>query len=272
MSYKLDKENIVTIDIEGDALSASRNKQVFPTGNHFDPETRIWCITVTERRPDSKKLHTHTYVKKLPDEQHVRKLPSPWYEFGKWHDTTVAYHDKQTKVETMFSKYVQEYDTYHSQYDYSNRTTSEYIAESVEGIIRNLDHAIIICKGYHNKEEDKFYNYDRMCLENAMSKHISKDSPFANVKLSNIFYVIDNNPLGSSKQISPCEWEDNQSYLNAGIKHNIEDSIKLNNWCYDNWDNKVLPQLSKQLKKLQTSNRINQIEQDFASTDTLSVS
>ena len=262
MSYYLNKDYIVTIDIEGDALSASRNKQVFPNGCHFDPDTRIWCITITERGAYADKLHTHTYVHKLPDK--VRTLPRPWWEDGIKHWTTIARHERQTRVETMFNKHAPEFDTYHSQINYSRYTMGEYLAESIEGIIRNVDKCVIICKGYHNKEEGKVFNYDRMCLENAISKYISKDSPFANIKLRNLLYVIDDNPLNSSKQINIGDYKDNQSYINAGIKHNIEDSIRLNNWCYDNWDNIVLPQLNYQLKKLQMVERKQSLNQDFA--------
>ena len=39
-------KNIYTIDCEADGLNKFYNRQVFPEGNHFDRESRIWSFTI----------------------------------------------------------------------------------------------------------------------------------------------------------------------------------------------------------------------------------
>ena len=63
-------KRIVAMDLEGDGLSAQINQKIFPNGNHFDPNTRIWCASIaTKVIGDSKLIHseilTHTMCAKL---------------------------------------------------------------------------------------------------------------------------------------------------------------------------------------------------------------
>lgn len=263
---------IITIDIEGDGLDRSINKRLFPNGNHFDPDTRIWCVSFAVRalsdNPFNKEIeellqyHTsvYTYVCKLPE--HTRKLPLPYWRNGEYCWYTSAHHLKGTKVPHCKNAR----DILHPGVEYSIVEVPDYY-EFLTKVVNVIDNILsrpspidkiptqpIISKGYGN------YNYDYQVLSNACSKYAIKFNGSSMIHLSGVPY------LNSTKQVSTGHNIPNQRYLLNGIEHNIDDTLLLNEYIYNNLaSNLSLKQINKSIMQ-------KQIEQDFASTDTLSQS
>lgn len=209
-------KSIVTIDIEGDAISPEINQKLFPNGCHMDPNTRIWCCTFTI--PDAKGgTYTRTLVCKLPDKP--REIIQEDGKFHGWY--TKSIHKKDTVVP---SKIDTRYGT-----DHIIRIFDDYI-EFLNEISAILDACLltcfVVCKGYN-----KVYNYDKLMLEHIFKEHnISIPDNWDNcvnaIQLCpNLTYCW----KATTEQVHLGSNIPNQEYIIMGIKHNIEDSVQLYN-------------------------------------------
>lgn len=220
-------KRIVALDLEGDGLDAKVNQKIFPNGNHFDPNTRIWCATIASKvTGDCKLFHnetiTHTMCAKLNGTRPVID------DNGRMAGMTVAEHYLNTVVPQTLNVLG----------DDRNIVDESNEARLIKGIKHllaiidipditngNKSDTIVCVKGYGE------YNYDVMLL-NAACKRLGLSTPvnkFSN--LINVAPIIGNwNPTHS--QIKVNQYVDNQKYLETGIRHCIEDTIQLCDYLY----------------------------------------
>lgn len=249
---------IITIDIEGDGLDRSINQKLFPKGAHIDPNTRIWSVSFAIRNlyDNPSETSIYTYVCKLPDT--VRNV---YDYYGRIIGRTTAIHEKETKVPKRHKIRLQGHSGAISWIteipDYKEFLTK--VANIIDNLISRpspIDEfkvQPILSKGYGD------YNYDYLVLKNACNKHGIKFSGSCIVSLSDI------PKLNSAKQVSAGHYKLNQEYLLNGIEHNIDDTVLLNDYIYNNLKSNL------SLKQINKAIILKQIDKDFASTDTLSV-
>lgn len=182
---------LVTIDIEGDALVAEINQRLFPEGGHYDPDTRLWCITFTDDKG------TDTYVCKLPTQPRQGRK---------------AHHKAATKVPKEINGHKVTEVT-----DYWSFLNTIYLLLK----LYKLSGYKICFKGYGK------YNYDKDMLE-IVFKKFNIDTDVLDC-LINVYKATVGRWKESPKQVKKGEYIPNQQYMNNGIKHNIEDSIQLYN-------------------------------------------
>jgi hypothetical protein len=220
---------IVTLDLEGDGLSKKVNQNVFPNGCHFDPGTRIWCATLTTRSKEGG-IVTETYTTKLNGTRPVYIKDSEGnYRMAAM--TTAEHYESTvipTEVDTIFGNhYITPCDT----------TTCFMQRLILELCNYSLNGYEIWIKGYRDKEGN-YYKYDRIALLNATYKAFTKTSK----KVINLAFVkngikfrdaaaefpkLQVNWPGTTEQVQIGDFKDNQTYMNTGIIHNIEDSYQL---------------------------------------------
>lgn len=186
----------LTIDIEGDGLNREYNKQVFPDGNHFDPDTRIWACTICSEK-DSR-----TIVCKLPPVP--RRLPMPYYKGGYANWQTNSYHDEATVIP-------EEYEGYDS-------VKYKEFLERIHGLLKQAnDKGIpVYFKGYGT------YEYDKDVLRVNFQKWNLSTDVLDCMKIANPAEWVE-----THKQTSAGCWVSNQAYMKDGIMHNIEDARQL---------------------------------------------
>ena len=249
---------ILTLDIEGDGLDASRNQELFPEGNHQDPNTQIWCATIAYK-DDNNKLITDTYIAKLPNHPRLVK-PILWNE-----DHTImlrdeiwtsAFHDVETKVPKKINidnkwlngcKYEQRIHELDSEWDLiswlvCNLLTYDYMGYN------------ICCKGYGE------YNYDYLAIYNSFNRLKANreededsilDIEYLGKRMINAakeFPAINKLWQETSKQVKCEQRAPNQEYIRWGVKHNMEDSIQLLNLLQ---------------KPIAEKNKLDSINEDF---------
>ena len=181
-----------TIDIEGDGLAAQINQKLFPEGNHFDPGTIIWCVTVCDQD-----YNTMTLVHKLPNKSRPVKD-------GYW---TKAVHYVSSKVpESVDGHKVIEF------------TDMKDFLREVCSVIYGSK---VYCKAYVSG--DMVYNYDRTVLD----ANIDRYNCLGHTVTRNIEAVRVDNWKRTYNQVKPGQWIDNEQYMINGIRHNIEDAIQL---------------------------------------------
>ena len=182
---------IVTIDIEGDGLSRDLNKKLFPEGGHYDPDTRLWCITFTDDKG------TDTYVCKLPTQPRQGRK---------------AYHEAATKVPKEINGHkVTEVTDYWSFLNTIYLLLKLYKASGYK----------ICFKGYGK------YDYDKDMLE-IVFKKFDIDTDVLDC-LINVYKATVGRWKETPKQIYTGKRIPNQEYLINGLTHNIEDSMQLYN-------------------------------------------
>lgn len=210
-------KSIVTIDIEGDALSPDINQKLFPSGCHMDPNTRVWCCTFTIPEFRSGETYTRTLVCKLPDKP--REIIQ---EDGKFHGwKTSSIHKKETIVP---SKLDTNYGTDHVIVSYDNY--EEYLTEIRDILDACLLTCFVVCKGYN-----KVYNYDKLMLEHLFKEH-NIELPDHWDNCVNAIQICPNLTYcwkATTEQAHTGDNIPNQEYIINGIKHNIEDSVQLYN-------------------------------------------
>lgn len=228
------RNKIMTLDLEGDGLDAEINQKLFPTGNHQDPNTQIWCATLAFR-DDNNKLNTETYVAKLPN--HTREVKDGIM--------TKAYHEDTTYVPQRI--WLNDHFIYSI---YKQNNELELIRSLTSSLFNyyNMGYKIY-CKGYGK------YNYDYLAIYNSLNRigdeSLAKsfEKLFGNVigmnNAAEEFPEINKLWKETSKQVKSGEWVDNQRYMSFGIKHNIEDAIQLLN---------ILPKFVDQKNKLDSLN------------------
>lgn len=180
-----------TIDIEGDGIKVSINQKLFPNGNHFDPDTIMWCITFCDQD-----YNTLTLVKKLPPETRVINGVT-----GK--GRTSSYHE----TSTIIPKFIDNHEIIEfTEWD-------EYLKEITWQIM--ISDGDIYSKGYGKYNYDAMVlnaNYKRNNIYDGVSKLIKPVNP---TKWDKTFEQVKNYRIP------------NQEFTERGIKHNIEDAIQL---------------------------------------------
>lgn len=199
---------IITIDLEGDGLDKSINQSIFPNGCHLDPNTRIWCCTITWDKGVSK-----TLVCKLPSIE--RAVVN---DEGKVVGLTKAVHYDDTVIpETIWANGVKH--KIDSCDDY--KVFIGKIWAMINVIASGEDK--LYAKGYGK------YNYDKLLLEIIFKKFEYEipdwwDRVWVNAgedRLVNKLWK------ETPSQIHSGTYIPNQQYMNYGIQHNIVDSEQL---------------------------------------------
>lgn len=197
--------NYITIDCEGDGIYRKHNQQIFKTGNHFDPNTIVWCVTFTSSK------HSMTFFKKLPNYTNRRAIIG---ESGCVIGRVRSYHED----------WVQPYDWSNLTFfnNYSNNSYRDYLI-AIKNLIEdaNKHNYTIYYKSYSTYEYDKDLlrvnfernNVETECLE--CMKGINIEIP------------------ETHQQHKPGDYVPNEQFMNDGIKHNIEDSKALYEALYD---------------------------------------
>ena len=245
-------KRIATLDIEGDGLSAERNKELFPEGNHQDPNTIIWSATFAYR-DDNGKLVNYTLVSKLPN--HTREVKHGIY--------TVAHHKDTTVIpDEVWAKHV--FNKKPRQEDGERRPVHSCVNE-FDLIGRVILYAAMLtdrgykiyCKGYGNHNYDlKAICYSMYRLKGKATAESVLDIFTQKLPLINATPLIpelNNQWIDTERQIKSGCWEENQLYMKIGIKHNIEDAIQLLNIITN----------SKYIKESAVNERIDSIKEDF---------
>lgn len=189
-------DKFITIDLEGDGCSKDINQKLFPEGGHYDPETRIWCVTFACSED------TVTYVCKLPNRP--RELPNGMM--------TKAYHEDATRVPDIVDGHrVKEFKVY-----------SSFIYAVYCRIRKLKEIGFKVCfKGYGE------YNYDKDMLEIIFDR-FKLDTSVLDCML-NVHKCTVGRWKETSRQVTTGNRIPNQEYIIRGIRHNIEDSIQLYN-------------------------------------------
>lgn len=199
---------IITIDLEGDGLDKSINQSIFPNGCHLDPNTRIWCCTVTWDKGVSK-----TLVCKLPSTE--RAVIN---DEGKVVGLTKAVHYDDTVIpETIWANGVK-----HKIVSYNDYKLFINDIWSLINVIASGEDKLY-AKGYGK------YNYDKLLLEIIFKKFGYEipdwwDRVWVNAgedRLVNVLWK------ETPSQIHSGTYIPNQQYMNYGIQHNIVDSEQL---------------------------------------------
>lgn len=214
----IDIKKIVTLDLEGDGLKKEVNQKLFPTGCHFDPGTRIWCATFTTRI--NGQIRTSTLTTKLNGTRAI-------YVNSRMVGMTTAEHYESTVIPT-------EIDTV---FGHHKITTYKDEMDLFTKLIRDLmilgNKYEIWIKGYNG------YLYDYIAIMNSMKRlwpvtDMNKVMNFMNNVISIKFRdaaaefpKLQVNWPGTTEQVQIGDFKDNQTYMNTGIIHNIEDSYQL---------------------------------------------
>lgn len=196
----------ITLDCEADGLSKEYNRQVFPEGNHFDPESRIWSVTFCW--PD---MITRTFVSKIP---YTRQLPRYYrHKNGTMMNRTLAYHNPANVVPKNLVI----------------NDGSSHVVKEITGYIQfliKLRDIIEKCpcqiafKGFGTHDYDVELlkvNFDRYRV--AYNKDMF--DKFININIPKPSWKATHGQTQAGRYI------DNQQYMINGIIHNIEDAIEL---------------------------------------------
>ena len=181
--------NFSTIDIEGDALSKDINQKLFPEGNHFDPGTRIWCVTFC----DGADMSTETFVHRLDGIREVKE--------GVF---TKAYHEKYYEVPaTIIGRPVME-------------------IPNVKDFLYQVYWKLVTMAPVYSKGYGK-YNFDLQALYANFERAGLWTRPLEGTVKS----VNTTRWNRTSSQVYTGGYKGNREYMMDGIRHNIEDSIQL---------------------------------------------
>lgn len=214
----IDIKKIVTLDLEGDGLKKEINQKLFPTGCHIDPNTRIWCATFTARMDGQ--IITSTYTTKLNGTRAV-------YVNGRMSGMTTAEHYDSTVIPT-------EIDTVFGHHQIrAFKDERDLFVSLIRNLMKLGNKYEVWVKGYNG------YKYDYLALMNSMVRlwpdtNMTKVVDFMNDVISIKFRdaaaefpKLQVNWPGTTEQVQIGDFKDNQTYMNTGIIHNIEDSYQL---------------------------------------------
>ena len=195
----------LVIDLEGDSLNRFYNRQVFPNGNHFDPDTRIWCCSI-----QGANNNIVTYCCKLPST--TRTLPRPYKDkYGNEYWTTSSRHLDSTIIPNKLNGYniiaIKDYKEFLNTINKALGYAKEY-------------NATVYFKGYGTK-----HDYDYELLKVNFNKY---NIPTNNLSVLRNAYNDFTIPwITTSEQVQSGQSIPNQEYLEKGIIHNIEDVQEL---------------------------------------------
>lgn len=235
---------LATIDFEGDALHKSINQQIFPKGCHFDPGTRVWCVTISWSY-EGRQMCTNQYVTKLRGTRRIKNDEGNYLYDAVTGEPleTVAKHNDDTKVPLDLYNgrehiTVLECSTEHKLYDCVRNEIVSLLAQGYT----------ICSKGYGK------YNYDNMLFLTLMNRYKEdRDETIdiynhakcynlitnvANTKLDNV-HTVSQLWKPTHKQVAKGQYISNQEYLEHGMKHNLADCENLFNLIskyYKVWD------------------------------------
>ena len=214
----IDIKKIITLDIEGDSLKKEINQKLFPTGCHFDPGTRIWCATFTTRIDGQ--IRTSTYTTKLNGTRAI-------YDNSGMVGMTTAEHYESTVIPT-------EIDTVFGHHKIKSfKDERDLFMDIIRHLMMLGGKYEIWIKGYNG------YKYDYIAIMNSMKRlwpvtDMNKVMNFMNNVISIKFRdaaaefpKLQVNWPGTTEQVQIGDFKDNQTYMNTGIIHNIEDSYQL---------------------------------------------
>lgn len=269
-------DEIYTLDLEGDSRSAEINQAMFPNGCHFDPNTRIWCATISRLNTHincskSDLLYTVTLVCKLPET--ARQYDDPPRINGRYIFDTGIFHNKesQVRINDIFRTVTNKW-THDLEANRIIKVTTDY-----DKFLSVLVDFLIICssndkriyvKPYIDKT-GKLYNYDKLALANAVkdrdidltgkeSYRIVNDDGRVTSAMRN-YNLLDRivvwNPKDWERTASQGIEPDNEKFMNNGIIHNIEDTEQLN---YRIWEETALMRKKHMMKE-----RISKLSEDF---------
>lgn len=196
----MSNNKFITMDCEGDGLSQYYNKQVFPFGNHYDPETRLWCITFASGS------HVQTFAHKLPST--VRTLPGTYKDrYGNFCNQTRAFHEVSSKLPGFC-----------------------ITANCYSGFLNQIESRLSLCYNHNIDVYAKGYGtnylFDKDCLRDNFNKFGISTSALD--CLHNSYEIVShNNWKPTYKQMNAGEYVDNQQYMLNGIQHNREDAVQL---------------------------------------------
>lgn len=248
--------DIVTMDIEGDARNKDINQAMFPTGCHFDPGTIPWCVTFTHWSSFRNNYRTTTLVCKLSDKP--RKYPNPFYIRGRLYTDTGIYHEKSSKVDSnVLSNEPSKYCNNIGRHVFVLNDYKLFLYAVMSELISNINAYDYIYSKPYKDGTGKRYNYDKICIMNALRNHASRNKHYA--------YLDERvNPIWDKMRTwQPKDWDptspqvhaNNEIYMNNGIRHNIEDTEQL---CY-----RIKEQTNVCRKIYGINNKIQAIEGDF---------
>lgn len=213
------KDKLVTIDVECDGAAASVNKRLFPQTPHWDPNSRIWCISFTEQVSNTSLYKTHTLVCKLPNNPRYIGTLEGREIFGAKHEIASKVPSKLTmnnQFNTIPTVNITEY-THYNQF-----------LDAIMNKFIELQGSRIYSKGYGP------YNFDKYVLEKELSKNIcgvaeSPETP-NNIPSKVGLPILTFNPtewVNTAPQVKRGQYIPNQEYMINGIRHNIEDTEQL---------------------------------------------
>lgn len=201
----------LVIDLEGDALNKFYNRQVFPNGNHFDPDTRIWCCSIYGGNDN-----LVTYCCKLPST--TRTLPRPYHYIDKktgkyeecWNTTTK--HLESTIIPKKLNEYnitaIDNYEDFLNRINVALEMAKEY-------------NATVYFKGFGLK-----HDYDYELLKVNFNKYNITTSNLSVLRNAYKDFTIPT-WTPTTAQVQRGKFVENQEYLERGIIHNIEDVQEL---------------------------------------------
>lgn len=216
----INTNRIITLDLEGDALKKEINQKLFPTGCHFDPNTRLWCATFTTRVNGI--IKTITFVTKLNGTREIYNKDA--YGNDRLCGMTTAEHYASTIIPTNLNTI---FGPHKIKPCDDTITFMKATMQALVGFSRNYE---IWVKGYNG------YLYDRIALLNSLVKLFPNDNQVINefnglnIRFRDAaaeFPKLQVNWPGTTEQVQIGDFKDNQEYLNTGIIHNIEDSYQL---------------------------------------------
>lgn len=200
-------DKLVTIDVECDGAAASVNKRLFPQTPHWDPNSRLWCISFTEQVSNTSLYKTHTLVCKLPNKPRYIGTVDGREIFGASHEIASKVPSKLTMNNQLFNTIptvnITEYTDYNK------------FLEAILNKFLEYQRYRIYSKGYGP------YNFDKYVLEKEIYNNIHCE-----VQLPILTY----NPtewINTAPQVKRGQYIPNQEYMINGIRHNIEDSEQL---------------------------------------------
>lgn len=219
----INTKRIITLDLEGDGLKKEINQKLFPTGCHFDPGTRIWCSTFTTRIDGV--IRTYTFTTKLNGTRAVY-VPDSNGNPRMAGMTTAEHYDSTvipTEIDTVFGHHKIR----------PCETSDKFIKSIINALAQLASHYEIWIKGYNG------YKYDQIAILNSLHKLWPEiDEKFVEEQFNDVFDVkfrdaaaefpkLQVNWPGTTEQVQIGDFKDNQTYMNTGIIHNIEDSYQL---------------------------------------------
>lgn len=225
----INTNRIITLDLEGDGLKKEINQKLFPNGCHFDPNTRIWCATFTTRNKNGN-IITETYTTKLNGTRPVYVKDANGND--RMAGMTTAEHYDSTVIPT----------TVNTRFGIHTVTPCDTTFNFNKQIVKTLGmlcgHYEIWIKGYRDKDGN-YYKYDQIAFFNTLYKLWPEiDENVINKQFDDLFDVkfrdaaaefpkLQVNWPGTTEQVQIGDYKDNQTYMNTGIIHNIEDSYQL---------------------------------------------